>query len=304
MGQVARASAFALVAALLFASYGSTAASAVMAPVSRTPDASQSPYVRTLPVRVAGLATQAGWPPAATAATEASATTPTVVPDASRIAAAARWMAQRRGFVGFAVMDSAGKLAGYHIGRRFITASVVKAMLLVGYLRTHRTLSSWARSTLTNMIHVSDNNAASAIYGVVGDAGLRKVAKAAGMTGFSVPFSWGRAILTPADQARFFFRMDSLVPTASVPFARRLLSHITTSQSWGIPALSRPAGWTVFFKGGWRTTWRGQLVHQAARLEKDGTTFSVAIMTDGDPSMAYGIGTIRGVMKRLLGQAK
>jgi hypothetical protein len=62
--------------------------------------------------------------------------------------------------------------------------------------------------------------------------------------------------------------------------------------------------WTVFFKGGWRGTSRGQLVHQVARLEKGRTTFSVAIMTDGDPSMGYGINTITGVMQRLPGLAK
>jgi hypothetical protein len=56
----------------------------------------------------------------------------------------------------------------------------------------------------------------------------------------------------------------------------------------------------VFFKGGWRGTGLGQLVHQVGRLEGHGLTFSMAVMTDGDPSMGYGIQTIQGVTGSLL----
>jgi hypothetical protein len=226
---------------------------------------------------------------------------PAIVPAASRIAAATRWINERRGIVGYAVVDSSGHLSGYHLNQQFVTASVVKAMLLVGYLRTHSTLTASVRSTLTSMIHVSDNNCATSIYHIVGDSGLRKVAKAAKMTHFSVSVSWGRAQLTPADQARFFYNMDKLLPKQHIKFARYLLSHISSDQSWGIPAAARPKGWTVFFKGGWRGTARGQLVHQVARLESRKATFSLAVMTDGDPSMSYGIATIRGVTRLLLG---
>jgi hypothetical protein len=224
-----------------------------------------------------------------------------VVPTASQIAEASTWIRRRRGVVGYAVVGSDGQVRGYDVDKRFVTASVVKAMLLVGYLRTHQSLGASGKATLSSMIHVSDNNAASAIYAVVGDGGLYAVARKAGMKHFSVNGSWGNAQLTPADQTRFFGRMDQLIPKQHVAFARSLLSHIASYQSWGIPAVARPAGWTVFFKGGWRGTSRGQLVHQVARLEKPGTTIAIAVLTDGDPDMAYGIATIRGVTARLLG---
>jgi hypothetical protein len=56
----------------------------------------------------------------------------------------------------------------------------------------------------------------------------------------------------------------------------------------------------VLFKGGWRSTHLGQLVHQAAQLDRGPTRFGMAVLTDGDPSMSYGIGTIEGVTRRLL----
>jgi hypothetical protein len=42
------------------------------------------------------------------------------------------------------------------------------------------------------------------------------------------------------------------------------------------------------------------LVHQIARLEGHGHTFSLAVMTDGDPTMGYGIDTIQGTTRALL----
>jgi hypothetical protein len=237
----------------------------------------------------------------APAAPTVSAAAPVSVPGRPELASAIKWAKERHGVVAFAVVGTDGRTAGYKVDESFVTASVVKAMLLTGYLRTHSTLDSAAKKTLTDMIEVSDNNAATRIYDDVGDDGLRAVAKAAGMKDFSVSDSWGYAQLTPADQARFFRHMDRLIPPKHDAFARHLLSHVSAEQSWGIPAVARKAGWTVFFKGGWRGTDRGQLVHQIARLERPGATISIAVMTDGDPSMSYGIATVQGIAARLLG---
>src|ERR1019366_9275198 len=108
------------------------------------------------------------------------------------------------------------------------------------------------------------------------------------------------AQLSAADQARFFFEMDSLVPREFVGYARFLLSTIAGFESWGIPAVARPLGYTVFFKGGWRPSPDVYLVHQIARLEGHRRTFALAVMTDGDPDMGYGIDPIQGVTAALL----
>jgi hypothetical protein len=230
---------------------------------------------------------------------------PAGFPGTAAIDRAAAYVSTRTGQAAFAVVDSEGRLAGVRVHSTFNTASVVKAMLLVGYLRRldsmgQHQVDSYGNSFLYPMIHVSDNNAATQCWSIVGDGGLYAVARAARMTDFSVSGLWGSALLSPADQARFFFEMDSLIPREFVGYARWLLSTIDPSQSWAIPAVARPLGYQVFFKDGSEPYGSGQLVHQIARLEGHGQTFSIAVMTDGDPTMQYGIDTIAGVTRALL----
>jgi hypothetical protein len=225
-------------------------------------------------------------------------------PPRPAIESAATYLRRRTGYTSFAVVDSEGRMHGSHLHRTFVSASVVKAMLLVAYLReiagAHRRLAETDRSLLQSMIHISDNEAATAVWERDGDQRLRALAQRAGMTDFSIEGEWGNAQLSAADQAHYFFEMDSLIPARFRHFADHLLSHIAGYESWGIPSEARPRGWTVFFKGGWRGTWRGQLVHQIARLRKPHERVAIAVMTDGDPSMEYGIETIQGVAARLL----
>jgi hypothetical protein len=235
---------------------------------------------------------------------EKTGVAPVGYPSPARIRAAANYEAHRSGFTSFAVVDSEGRLSGRHIHRTFISASVIKAMLLVTRLREldaqHRGLSSSDRSVLYPMIHVSDNSAATTMWRRVGNGRIRSLAHKAGMTDFSIFGIWASAHFSAADQAKFFFKQDSLIPHQFRHYARGLLSGISSAQSWGIPHVARPAGWHVFFKGGWRGTGRGQLVHQIGRLEQGHTKFAMAVMTDGDPSMGYGITTIQGVTARLI----
>ena len=231
---------------------------------------------------------------------------PVGFPGPGAVARAAAYLDSRIGRTGFAVVDSEGRMSGVHMHWTFPTASVVKAMLLVAYLRRldsrgqHR-VDAYSNSFLYPMIHISDNDAATHTYSIVGDSGLYSVAKAAGMTDFSVSSGWLSARLSPADQAHFFFEMDSLIPRDFVGYARFLLSTIEPSQSWGIPVIARPLGYQTFFKDGSIPTALGEAVHQVDRLEGHGRTFSVAVMTDGNPSMQYGIDTIEGVAASLLG---
>jgi hypothetical protein len=188
-----------------------------------------------------------------------------------------------------------------------VTASVVKAMLLVSYLHRvgaeRRPLSDGERALLEPMIRYSDGDAADAVYYSLGDAPLYRLARRAGMKRFEVSGYWANALLTAADQARFLARLDRLVPHRRRAYARALLSSIVAWQAWGIPEVSRPRGWRTFFKGGWRDTASGQLVHQVARLERRDKSIAIAVLTDGNPSHGYGRETVRGIAARLLGEA-
>ena len=151
------------------------------------------------------------------------------------------------------------------------------------------------------MITVSDNNAADWVYNQVGDARLYNLADRLGMRHFSVHGYWANAQLTTNDQSLLMENLSSAIYPAHYLYARSLLSSVVSWESWGIPQVARPRGWKVFFKGGWRGTDRGQLIHQDARLERRGEVVVICVMTDGDPSSAYGQETVAGIAQKLLG---
>jgi hypothetical protein len=223
---------------------------------------------------------------------------PPALASATGIAAAERYAASRAGTVAFAVLGEDGALRGLNRTATFPSASVVKAMLLVALLRHDGSgpVPAGQKALLKPMITVSDNDAAEAVYALVGAGGLRAVAKVAGMHRFAVSYNLFDAQLTAADQAHFFLHIDKLVPAAHRAYARALLAGIVPGQRWGIAPVASARGFKVFFKGGWRTG----IVHQVALLERGGHRVALAILTSGEPSMDYGEATLTGIASRVL----
>jgi hypothetical protein len=220
-----------------------------------------------------------------------------------RKADAVEFVESRAGVESFAVVDLSGKVSGYHRWRITPSASVLKPMLMVAYLNLasvrERALTDRDRSLLAPMIRWSDNTTAGIVLNTVSAAGLYRVARRAGMRHFRVHQPvWGLSEITAADQARFFYRIDSYVPARHRAYARYLLSHIVSSQRWGIPP-EAPAGWKLFFKGGWGSG-TGRVTHQVALLEDRDQRFAIAVLTEHNPSHDYGVRTIRGIASRLL----
>jgi hypothetical protein len=152
------------------------------------------------------------------------------------------------------------------------------------------------------MIHSSDNAAASAVLAAVGQWAIDRVARQARMEDYERARGWWAYTLVSAgDLARFFFHQDALIPHRFDPYARKLFSTIEPSQSWGIPAIARPE-FNVYFKGGWLP--EEGVVNEAGRMERPRITFAMAVLSSGNPSMAYGHETIAGVTARLLGRAR
>ena len=226
---------------------------------------------------------------------------PPAFPGAKAVKAALTWAGHRSGDVAVAVVDSRGHLEGVREHTRFRGASLVKAMLLVAYLRSHPTADAALDPVATMMIEESDNASANAIFGVVGKSGLKKVAGLAGMQDFRAGGSWVDSQVSAADQARLFFDYLEYVPSSRRAFARRLLSGITQMQRWGIPAAAGPEGWRTFFKGGWLGL-DNRLMLQAAWMEKGGATWALAVMTDDNPDKSYGWDTQKGTTGLLLGR--
>jgi beta-lactamase class A len=215
--------------------------------------------------------------------------------------AASKYAQGRAGQVTFAVRTPR-RLYGRGVTRTVPSASVLKAMLLVSYLRRHsvrhRRLRPADRRLIVPMVRWSDNFSASVIRRIVGDRGLRGLARRAHMRRFRPASPWGVSRIDAADQARFLFRIDRLVPRRHRRTALRLLGSIVRPQRWGI-GHERPRGWALYFKGGWGSG-TGWVDHQVALLRRGRRRLSVAILTTNSPSHAYGKRTLRGVAARLL----
>jgi hypothetical protein len=230
------------------------------------------------------------WPPAASAQRWQ--------PDVLRAAA---WAASRQGSVTFAVRTG-DRLRGRGLDRQVPSASVIKAMFMVTYLRQasvrDRPLEAADRALLAPMIRRSDNVAATRVRDLVGNAAVVRLAKDAGMTRFEIASVWGRSLITARDQTRFFLGVEDLLPERHRAYALRLLRTIVPSQRWGMGAVI-PDGWPLHFKGGWGSG-TGAVDHQVGLLRRAEHRVAIAVLTTGSPSHAYGKATLRGVSRRLM----
>jgi hypothetical protein len=109
---------------------------------------------------------------------------------------------------------------------------------------------------------------------------------------------WGHSRITAEDQARFFLRIDRLVPPRHRRYARYLLASVVPRQRWGIARVA-PTGWQLYFKGGWGSG-TGLVDHQVALLRNGDERVSVAILTEGNASHTDGKLTLRGLARRLV----
>jgi Beta-lactamase enzyme family len=222
-----------------------------------------------------------------------------------RIAAAKAYAQSRAGTIAFAIVDQRGRLHGYRRRAVAPSASVLKPMLLVAYLRKasvrDRPLTDYERSLLGPMIRRSDNNAASTILGLVGRVRLNRLARITGMTSFRLvtPY-WGHSTITPRDQAHYFHHIDRYIPSRHRRYAMRLLATIVPSQRWGIAQVA-PDGWKLYFKSGWGSG-TGLVDHQVALLRLGKARVSLCITTRFNPDHEYGKHTLRGVARRLVGR--
>jgi Beta-lactamase enzyme family len=247
-------------------------------------------------------APQRAWPGSADAAAAPPPPQATRAAPAPRwrpaIAAAARYARSRAGEVSFAVRTSR-RLDGRGLDRQFSSASVIKAMLMITYLRQshvrRRPLTATERALLDPMIRSSDNDTATAVRDIVGNDAVTRLARRAGMTHFAMNVVWGISQITARDQTRLFLRLERLLPARHRVYGLGLLRTIVPWQRWGMARVI-PRGWRLYFKGGWV----GTISHQVGLLRRGEHSVAIAVLTDGNPSHAYSTETLEGVARRLV----
>jgi hypothetical protein len=150
------------------------------------------------------------------------------------------------------------------------------------------------------MIRRSDNAAATRVLAL--DGGAQRLQHDAGRWGLrafkAINNRWGDSLITARDQARLFLHYDRRVPPKHRAYALALLRTIVRSQRWGVAKVV-PEGWTLHFKGGWGSG-TGRVDHQVALLTRGNQRVSLAILTTGDGTHAYGKRTLQGLAQRLL----
>ncbi|HEY6788088.1 MAG TPA: serine hydrolase [Trebonia sp.] len=235
----------------------------------------------------------------------------------SRPALAARMSAQiaaalqgRSSTVGLAVSDpAAGLSCAFQASRHFDSASVVKATILAALLRARGgDLTDDEQDEATLMITESDNDAASDLWSDVGTSALDRFLRLAGMTQ-TVPGAgqyWGLTQVTARDQLRLLHLLTT--PNGVLTRAERsqelgLMAAVDPAQRWGVSA-GVPSGMTVEIKNGWlpRATlgWRINSIGCVSGKTPSGTRlpgYCLAVLTDDNPTMAYGVQTVSGIAR-------
>lgn len=207
--------------------------------------------------------------------------------------------------VGVAFLDlSNGVSCDVRGSQHFTSASVVKTAILATLLfqaqHRHASLSASERTLATAMITRSDNAAASALWRRIGGAsGLRRFLNAAGMAD-TVPGSgglWGMTQITAQDEIKLLRLLatdNGVLTPASRAYELDLMQRVVSGQRWGAPTGARPGeavavknGWLPLSTGGWRVNTTGVGLGQHSYL--------MAILSDGNPSMGYGVATVNKV---------
>jgi hypothetical protein len=263
-----------------------------------------------------GAAVLAGLAPAAAQASRAAsspaATASAVCTSASHPALAARVskgilaaMAGRSSVVGLAVDDRVtGVTCKYHPHWHFDSASVVKVTILSALLRKlqqeHRSLTAAQRELATEMITVSDNDAASTLWAETGRPSLQHFLDLAGMkeTDLGPGGYWGLTEITAHDELtllKLLTSKNSVLTTANRDYVLGLMARVVSYERWGVPA-GAPTDVTVHVKNGWLPlATHGWRINSIGSFSGHGKNYMIVVLSDDNPTMAYGVDTVQDI---------
>lgn len=271
-------------------------------------------------VLTAALVVSAAWAVSVPrAASAASSTASPICRSATRPRLAARLsrgirsaLAGRMSRVGLTVADPRLDLScALDRSAHFDAASAIKATIISALLyKVHGTghLTAAQRGLAWRMITESDNAAASVLWDEVGIAGMQRFLDAAGMRHTILDDSaWGLSQLTAQDELTLLTMLTthgSVLSDTSRGYVLWLMSKVIASQRWGVPA-GAPADVTVSVKNGWLPDpesgrWHVNSIGAFRSLgayRSRHVDYEIAVLTDGDHSESYGIGTIQAAAR-------
>ncbi|MCL8251934.1 class A beta-lactamase-related serine hydrolase [Aeromicrobium fastidiosum] len=192
-----------------------------------------------------------------------------------------------------------GASSSYGDTGTFDTASIVKVDILAALLWQHQqdgtALADAERQAATVMIERSDNAAATTLFAAVGgEDGLEAFNERIGLTGTDVGADglWGLTQTTAADQVRLLDVVlgdGTVLDDDSRSLVERLMTGVVDAQRFGVTeAADDPDGSAVKVGYLQRSTTGLWDVTSIGRVEVDGRTYLVAVLSDGNASLAEG----------------
>ena len=217
-------------------------------------------------------------------------------------------LAGRTSTVGLKEIDSrTGITCTYHEAWHFYAASAIKATILAALLRTAqeqlRHLTARERSLAWLMITQSNNDAATALWNEEGPTRMQHLLNLAKMTQTKLAHAWGLSLLTAHDEIlllTLLSRPNRILNLNSRVYAQYLMSHVISSQRWGVPA-GAPTSVKVGVKNGWlpypvSDNWEINSIG-FFRITKPFRDYEIAMLTHNNATMPYGIATIEGAAR-------
>jgi hypothetical protein len=182
------------------------------------------------------------------------------------------------------------------------TASTLKvdilATLLTQTQAAGRSLTPAEQALAVPMIEDSLDSAADALWVRLGPAAVAAFERAAGMT-MTTPATdgvWGTTTTTALDRLamiRALVAPNALLTDASRNYVLNLMQHINPQQDWGATG-GVPPGVSVALKNGFAVI-NGWQINTTGWVDGDGRDYTVAVLTDGNPTEAYGIETVNAI---------
>lgn len=211
----------------------------------------------------------------------------------------------RSSAVGLAVADpGTGVTCRLHPHWNIESASVVKVTILSALLRKlqeeRSRLTDQQQQLATEMITVSDNDAASALWAETGRPSLQHFLDLARMqeTQLGPGGYWGLTQITAHDELILLGLLtssNSVLSAASRAYVLNLMAHVVPWQRWGVPA-GAPADVTVHVKDGWLPLpahgWR---INSIGSFSGPGRDYMIVVLTWDNPTMTYGVETVEDV---------